>query len=80
MEILHEETIDVGLLIARNIKYMDDAPQKDLGSFLCYQWMCRLVGVPIHPDDLMVSPMLLITTSFIRKTLNAPHPVIFQEE
>lgn len=33
MEVLHEETIDVGLLTAKNIKYMDDAPQKTWDHF-----------------------------------------------
>lgn len=46
MDILKEEPIDVGLLIAKNIKFMVDAPQQSCGYFCVINELCRLVGVP----------------------------------
>lgn len=59
IEILNHEPIDVGLLIAKNIKYMANRPQQDD--------LCRLVGVSRHPNDDMVTSMLKINQSVMRR-------------
>lgn len=50
MVILNHEPIDVGLLIAYNIKYMVDAPQRVYGYFCVINELCMLSGVLSHPD------------------------------
>lgn len=65
MAILNQGPIDVGLLIAKNIKYMDGEPQRACGHFCVINELCRLTGVPIRVDDVMVSHMLSINKSFM---------------
>lgn len=67
ISILNHEPIHVGRLIAKNIKYMDDTPQRDYGIFLIVNELCRLAGVQSHPDDGVIILMLPINQSSMRR-------------
>lgn len=70
----------MGILITRNIKFMDDAPQRNREHFCVINKLCRLAGVQMHPEDVMINHMLLTTASSICKTLHPRHPARGQEE
>lgn len=72
MEIINHETIKVGLLIVNNIKFIVGASQRAYGKFCIINVLCMLVGVRSHPDDVMVSPMMSINKSVMRRILTQP--------
>lgn len=72
MTILNNEPIDVGLLIVNNIKYMTDFPQRNCGHMCIINELCWLVGVQAQLDNVMISPMMPISKSTMRKIPTAP--------
>lgn len=67
MSILNHEPIDVWPLIAENIKYMADAPHRACWNFCIINELCREVGVQSHPDNKIISVMLPINQSAMRR-------------
>lgn len=65
--ILNQEPTDVGILIADNIKCMDGTPQRACRHFCVNNELCGLTGVPTHPDDVMISHMVPIRKSTMRR-------------
>lgn len=64
------EPINLGLLIADNIKYMANAAQKACGNFYVINELCRRADVSVHPDDEIISPKAPLNSSSIRRLQN----------
>lgn len=67
MEVLNHEQNDVRLLIADIIKYMVDAPQRPCGHLCIINDLYSLFGVCAQLDDVMVSHMMPINKSTMRR-------------
>lgn len=87
LAILNNEPVDVGILIAYNIKYMDDAPQRTYEHFCVINKLCGLDGVQAQPNDVMVGPIMSINTSAMRqihlhykKKHKKEHPNVYRHE
>lgn len=66
MAILNHEQINIGLLIANNIKYMAKASQKTCGHLCIINELFMLPKVNAQPVDVMIRPMQPINKSTVR--------------
>lgn len=73
LALLRGEPIDLGRLIAENIKYMDNATQRACGHFCVINELCRGVGVPVYPEVEMISPKAPLNVSAIRRLEHIHH-------
>lgn len=55
LALLREEPINLGLLIAENIKYTANVAQKACGHFYVINELCRREGVSVYLDDENIS-------------------------
>ncbi|KAI5387234.1 hypothetical protein KIW84_073398 [Lathyrus oleraceus] len=67
LSLLMGEPINFGCLIFENIKYMANAAQRAYGHFYVINEICRRVGVPVYPEDEMISPKSPLKASIIRR-------------
>lgn len=67
MDILNEEPIYLGILMADNIKFMADTPQQSCRHFYFINELWRWDGVPTQPDDVMIRPIAPIRKSTMRR-------------
>ena len=56
LSLLRGKTIDLGRLIAENIKYMANVVQRASGYFCVINELCRRAGVPEYPEDKTLLP------------------------
>lgn len=74
------ELINLGQLIANNIKYMANVAQKAYGHFCVINELCRRAGVPVYPDDEMLNPKAPLKASAIRTLQNMHQWEVIQND
>lgn len=67
MSIMNNEPINVGRMMAKNIKYMDDTSQRACGHLCIINALCGLTGVQCHPTEEMIAPMQSINYSSMKR-------------
>lgn len=70
LSLLRGGPINLGRLIAKNIKYMDNAAQKAYGHFCVMNELCKREGVSVYSDDEILSLKAPLSASIIRKLQN----------
>ncbi|KAI5404413.1 hypothetical protein KIW84_051542 [Lathyrus oleraceus] len=73
LALLRGEVINLGLLIAENIKYMANNAQKACGNFYVINELCRRVSMTVYPDGELISPKAPLNASAIRRLQNMHH-------